>query len=403
MPINQKVIQTAYHFFSEGIILFLLLGPFFHFTYGGIPYWTGVGSLMIVTITFSLLTQFSDRIIWFLLVAPFIGIGYFFVLDVSFFMSIVIVSVLMWRYIVLRQESHLENEKKYLVVTTILVIIYVLIARENNAVIYLIMQFFTLIIGYIMNHTVSVQHQKKRMTYGLGKLFVSLILLLVVSMGLLHLFGVPILFMFWDVVVVNIWQGIVLAVAYISVAIMYVLEFLIKLLPNSNESEFHSNHAEVGVAEEEGLESSPVEMLDINLGWIFTLLLVAFLLYQAVKIYRKRFKQDGEQEIISVTHMPLEEKRGRKPIMTRLRERFFSQPIDPIRKVMYQFEREAEKRQQGRRPSETLTEWFARIDLGANIDAYEKVRYGGGQASSMEVKQLSNQLKDWFSKGSARK
>lgn len=401
MRINQKVIQTAYHFFSEGIILILLLGPFFHYSLDQIPYWTGLTSLFIVTSIFSILTIFTERVIWYLLMAPIIGSGYFFVLDFTLFLCIVISTVLTWRYITLRQDSHLENENKYLMATTILVIIYVLFAQENSAVVYLFLQFFTLMIGYITNHTVSMPYEKKKqLTYGLGKLFLSLVAVLTGLMGLLHLFGVPALFVVWDVVIVNLWNGIALVVASIGVAFMYILQFLINLLPMSDKGQIGSNAGDIGVGEEEDIESFPAEMIDFNIGWIFTVLLLAFILYQAFKIYRKRFKGDEEQDSASVTHTRLTEKRtGRDSLVSRLRQRFFSQPNDPIRKVVYRFERETKKRKQGRQPFETVNEWFSRIGLDADTYIYEKVRYGGEQASSMEVEILSRQLKNWFNKG----
>src|SRR5699024_8792157 len=146
--------------------------------------------------------------------APIVGFGYFYVLDFTLFLSIIITSVLTWRYIALRQDSQLENENKYLMATTVVVIIYVLFAGESSAVVYLFLQFFALMIGYITNHTVSMQHDKKKqMTYGLGKLFLSIVVGLASLMGLLHLFGVPALFVVWDVVVVNLWNGIALIVA----------------------------------------------------------------------------------------------------------------------------------------------------------------------------------------------
>src|SRR5690625_5231682 len=309
MRIDQKVIQTAYHFFSEGIILILLLGPFFNYTFGEIPYWSGLTSLFIVTGIFSILTIFTEKVIWYLLMAPIIGSGYFFISNFTLFLSLVITSILTCRYIVLRQDFHLENENKYLMSTTILVIIYVLFARENSAVVYLFLQFFTLMIGYITNHTVSMPHDKKKqMTYGLGKLFLSLVAVLAGLMGLLHLFGVPALFVVWDVVIVNLWNGIALVVASIGVAFMYILQFLINLLPMSGKGQIGSNAGDIGVGEEEDIESFPGEMVDFNIGWIFTVLLLTFILYQAFKIYRKRFKRDVAQDSTSVTYTQLTDK-----------------------------------------------------------------------------------------------
>src|SRR5690625_2700139 len=400
MRIDQKVIQTAYHFFSEGIILILLLGPFFNYTLGEIPYWTALTSLFIITGVFSILTIFTEKVIWYLLMAPIIGSGYFFILDFTLFLSIVVARVLTWRYIVLRQDSHLENENKYLISTTILVIIYVLFAGENSAVVYLFLQFFALMVGYITNHTVSMPHdKKKRMTYGLGKLFLLLVVVLASLMGLLHLFGVPALFVVWDVVVVNLWNGIALIVAYIGVAFMYVLQFFINLFPMSDEGQTDSDAGNIGVGEEELIETTPGEMVDFNIGWIFTVLLLTFILYQAFKIYRKRFKHDVAQDSTSVTHMRLTDKQtARDSLVSRLRQRFFSKPNDPIRKVVYRFERETKKRNLGRQSFETVNEWFSRIGLDADTSLYEKVRYGGEQASSMEVEILSRQLKEWFNK-----
>src|SRR5690625_7756352 len=113
MRIDQKVIQTAYHFFSEGIILILLLGPFFNYTLGEIPYWTALTSLFIITGVFSILTIFIEKVIWYLLMAPIIGSGYFFIIDFSLFLSIVVASVFNCRYFFLCLASLLENDMTY--------------------------------------------------------------------------------------------------------------------------------------------------------------------------------------------------------------------------------------------------------------------------------------------------
>jgi len=74
------------------------------------------------------------------------------------------------------------------------------------------------------------------------------------------------------------------------------------------------------------------------------------------------------------------------------------QPRDPARKVIYQLDRKTKGQAQGRKPYETLQEWFQRIGLEADTHTYEQVRYGERRADKADIKRLIEQINDWLVK-----
>src|SRR5690625_7288740 len=74
----------------------------------------------------------------------------------------IIALILTWRYVSLRQIYDLENERLYLHWTTFLVLISILFFKENITIIFLIIHFFILIAGYLINHTLIIEHDKQK-------------------------------------------------------------------------------------------------------------------------------------------------------------------------------------------------------------------------------------------------
>src|SRR5690625_5792234 len=84
---------------------------------------------------------------------------FIYLLEFPMLLSAIIALILTWRYVSLRQIYDLENERLYLHWTTFLVLISILFFKENITIIFLIIQFFILIAGYLRSeeHTSELQ------------------------------------------------------------------------------------------------------------------------------------------------------------------------------------------------------------------------------------------------------
>jgi len=391
--------KISYHFLGEGIILFLIVLPIFKYAYYWVPYWTYFISLIFITLAFTLFALFTTRYIWYVITAPILFLIYTYLLEFPMLLSAIIALILTWRYVSLRQIYDLENERLYLHWTTFLVLISILFFKENITIIFLIIQFFILIAGYLINHTLLMEQDKqKQFSFHIGKLLVFISFFVGVCLILLQLFGIPTLFILWDVVIVSLWNGLTIIMAYVGSIIMYGIEYILKLLPDYGNEVVEVSSAEFGEENEDLFDFSAVESNQPYLSWLFAAFILGFILYRVLKVIRKKFNHEQMEESQVVTYHPIKNTEIKESLFKRLTNRFSSQPKDPVRKAIYQFERKTEKLQQGRKPYETLQEWFQRIDLEADIYTYEKVRYGGGQSEGTDVQKLTKQLNDWFEK-----
>src|SRR5690625_4113983 len=244
-----------------------------------------------------------------------------------------------------------------------------------------------------------MEHDKqKQFSFHIGKLLVYIPIHVGVGLILLQLFRIPILFILWDVVLVSLRNGLTVIMAYVGAIIMYVVEYMLQLLPVYGHDVVNDSSAELDEENEELFDFSTVESNQPYLSWLFAAFILGFILYRVLKVIRKKFDQKQMEESQVVTYHPIKNTEIKESLFKRLTNRFSSQPKDPVRKAIYQLDRKTEKLQQGRKPYETLQEWFQRIDLEADIYTYEKVRYGGGQSEGTDVQKLTKQLNDWFEK-----
>ena len=199
MHLKTKTIQTGYHFFGEGIILFLLLFPFFYYAAQPVPYWSYLIHISIISVLYSILTLYSSRFIWYIIAAPLFFLSGFTLFSLPVIISGIIAVVLTWRYINLRKELFIDKEGAYLQWTTILVLVLVIFYQDATAIIYLLIQFFIVILGFITVQTIAHETETENQMPGhVVKLIFGIILSASAAVVILHFLGVPILFFFME-------------------------------------------------------------------------------------------------------------------------------------------------------------------------------------------------------------
>ncbi|WP_237458668.1 hypothetical protein [Pontibacillus yanchengensis] len=73
--------------------------------------------------------------------------------------------------------------------------------------------------------------------------------------------------------------------------------------------------------------------------------------------------------------------------------RFTDKPNEPVRQLFFDFEAFAHKKGFGRKQSETIEDWFERLDAPyADGALYQKVRYGEETLTENEVKTFKEDL-----------
>src|SRR5690625_2994916 len=105
-----------------------------------------------------------------------------------------------------------------------------------------------------------MEHDKqKQFSFHIGKLLVYISIFVGVCLILLQLFGIPILFILWDVVIVSLWNGLTIIMAYVGAIIMYGIEYMLKLLPDYGNEVVNDSSAEFDEENEELFDFSTVE------------------------------------------------------------------------------------------------------------------------------------------------
>jgi len=371
----------------------------FKYTFQFVPYWTYLIGLICTILLFSLFALYTRRFLWYLITAPALFLLYTFLLHIPMLLGAIMVIILTWRYMILRQTAFLEYEKVYLQWATFLVLISVLFLKEYMTIIYLISLLLIFIIGNITIHLLSMKdYNKKQYTLHMGKLFVYITLTITVLLTLLHFVGMPALFILWDVVIVNLWNIITSVFIYVMVILLYGVEFIIQLIPKFETEVGEVHSAEFGLEAEELFKLSTQESNYPHFSWIIGIILFGFILYKLIKLFGKKFNLEQTNESQTKTYHSIKENENKKSLYSRITKRFVHQTNHPVRKLMYQFERKTENVEKGRKPYETLQEWFQRIGLEADIHIYEQVRYGEVKTKREDIQKLTKQLKEWFVK-----
>ncbi|MEN2768401.1 hypothetical protein [Ornithinibacillus xuwenensis] len=390
MQHNHPLIAYAYHFFSEAILLFLIALPILHHRFFFEPYGSYLMVVIGASILYTTLTKLTDNIYVYIMVTPILFVA-FHLLDYPIIFSVLFSILLTWRYINIRNQETVKRESIYILMTIILTIFVSILVHDSQIMLYPFLQFSILFIGFVFSHFIYVSKQdRKRIDYKIPVYFVGIL-----SVGAFLFF---ILFEGFRTVTVTLWKGLLDGASGALIGISNMLSFLEveqRGWPEQDNSDGHEFNPENAgqVIEEPSIVDQLTGLLVLGVTAVLLCAIIIILLWVVKKRIVKRLSgvEQRDEVTINVTEVSLETPRENRSIFGI--KRFFKPPEHPIRKMLLQFERKANKKQKGRKPFETVEDWFNRIGLNANIEIYQRVRYGELNVSDDEKNTLKEQLK----------
>lgn len=390
---NKHVLVTyVYHFLSESIILFLLTVPIFHFYVNvATPYWTYLGVVCVMCLVYTFYTKKTSIYGVYLLTAP-VFIWLFYVVGIPIVMSVLFSGLLTWRYLDIRKDTGLNRESTYLRWAVSISLILVLMIKDMEIVIYALLIFLILMVGYLMSHLVVVEkEERKQFNHSLWGMIIGSFVL--GAMSVLFAFD------FVRFLISKVWAFIryLLLVGIEFIASIVLAFFDFKLEAPENELKMEGQVGGEFQDLIEGVTPSDFGDLSTFMYWAFMTLIVGLLIFIVLRFIRRRFEIIGEDETaeqVSYYELDVDESEQTKPsLLERLKNRAQKRTIHPARKLVYQFEKKLAKHEYGRRSYETIEEWLKRIRMDVDISVYQKVRYGEHDVTEKELHDLRENIR----------
>src|SRR5699024_2482846 len=381
-------ITFAYHFLSEAIILLLIATPILYLHYRWVPYWTYLMLIIALCFVFSLLSKRTTKYSAYLVMAvPLLIV--FYLLDYPHIVNIAFTTLLIWRYLDIRSRSmvDLNRENGYIILTIILTTLVVIIVKDSEIIIYASMQMIGLVFGNIYSHLAVMKKEDRRQFNFKSSAYI------IVPLLLGTLVFIPI-FQSGKFLLSQLWDGFRSIVVLIASVIGQILHLLVQDRSWSNNAEIEESMPLAGEYYNELESESLIEIIAPYVIIGVSLVIVTLIIILAIKLSKKMMKplkQMPASNLVSYSHID-KGMSTTKDILKSFRKRF-TKPRDPIRRLVFDFERRTIRLEKGRKPFETIEEWLRRIGYSANLDIYQKVRYGEEKVSNKEVNELKIELK----------
>ncbi|MUK89971.1 hypothetical protein GMD78_16490 [Ornithinibacillus sp. L9] len=378
MENKNLLITHAYHFISEAIIIFLLLLPATFHHYEGIPYWIYLVIISCICILFSLYAKFDWNHVPYIVTVPIIVL-LFHIVGLPLLLSIILALLLTWRYIAIRSEMHIKRENFYLITTIILGTVLAIFIRDSQALMFVFIQLILVVIGNIISHTAVIKKiDQKAFNRSFWYRFLGILSFASLSFYLLT-----------DVIRNAFLEGYL----YITNGLISGLSNMLGFLPDIKLEDFVDYGAEdspaIGELENPVYQKSISEIPLVAMIYFgLTALAIGLGVFLIIRYFRTRFNFKKEVQEEKNLYQKSEEKLARVKTQKRKYRKQFKKIDHPVRKVIYQFEHYAAKHQKGRKHFETIEEWLRRIGYNANLEVYQKVRYGDIDVSDKEVELL---------------
>lgn len=393
MPAKNEIINIAYHFFAEAMIVFLFATPFMNGEYQWIPYWSYLALILGVCVLYSVYSFYSKGFAWYIVTTPLI-ILIFFLVGYPFVLSVAFPILFTFRYIFLRKDSMLSRESVYLNVTIPLAVFLLIWIRDPEIIIYTFLLLTLLLGGNIYSHLFNLK--KKERHYIGQKMWLTL-----GSFTALFAIAIFLLFSFRDVFN-KMWYGLMEIPGYLGgkVGMLVGYFFPNPKPPEAIDDQDMANLFGEGDKENadqfnellpERNESSIIEEYDYLIYWSIGVIILTIVIIMAVRHFRNRFDPVAEPTDHITTHYNNLETEDETD--SSIFRRLFRAPNNRIRKLIYQFERDAEKVNASRYPYETVDAWMERLGFDVDLTTYKKVRYGGNDnVNDEEAQMLKEQL-----------
>jgi hypothetical protein len=393
---NQKnmLITHAYYLMSEGIILYLVALPISFYYFNAVSWWYYFAIIVGISAVYSIFAKFIKSYVPYILLIPvatsiFYGIGYPILLSLAFS------GVLAWRYIIIRTKLFFNSETTYLSMAIFLTLLGILIVRDIQLVVLPLVQIMINMLGYTISNLVEIKPEdRKSFNRTMWLKWIGSFTMLTVIVYFLRNPLTSAANWFWD-----LFGG---SLSFLVTAIVKLFDFLhINQFVNQH-SNTEMQDIEISNAEE------PYELpsgdpsggnldifMAIIIGALIILFIVAILRAMKAKVREKEQNETANFTKIEEGLNPEERKMKRSLIQKRVKI------DDPVRKLMYQFERKAAKLEMGRLYYESIEDWFNRLGIEGDIEIYQKVRYGEQEVSAKEHEEIKIILKKLENKLSA--
>lgn len=389
-----------YHFVGEALLTFMILLPVTFAYYDTSHYVYYPIIVIFIALLFYMLERKGLQNLWFLLVTTLAGVLLYFA---NFPIGLVVIFpvVFLWRYMRIRRylrssemiKSLIEQESinkanLYIKIGIALTAIVLIYSKEYYIVYYFLLLIFVLYVGYLVSHISTIEKgERKEMNFKVFSLFPVPIALGAVVLLLL---SAPI-----RLVLHRLWLIMWDVFLFILGPILAVIEFLIpesikkltqqeEILPDGGITQENvRQHLEYNA----GIDDAIIRFFTI----VIIFLLLSFIIYRLMRKQDRDILVRTVAETEFIEEVPFEEKES---ILKRLFKRDGKIARHPVRKLIYQLEKDAKKYEVGRYPFESIDEWFERLKLEINVETYKKVRYGQLEVTKEEIEQLEKQIKN---------
>ncbi|MFD2629038.1 hypothetical protein [Oceanobacillus kapialis] len=383
---SHAVTRYAYHFLSEALILFMVLLPFLHHRHMWVPYWSYLTILLITCVLFSLMTMYITNYVVYMAIAPIMA-GVFYFLDYPLFYSVLFSVFFVWRYIMIRKEDIISRESSYILITLMLMVVIGVVVPDIKAMLLPFLVILINVIGFLWSHLGALsKKERKQVDKKLIPVFIAILIA-----------GAIFIYFTYDIIrwaISGLFFGIISFLGGSASWFSNLLQFI--QVPEHEWPE-QQNDMQTGDGFWNELEdTSTIEQITPYLVVAAGITLVIFIIILFVVYWKRRFHKPAEEQEANpnITYSEIGNNEGMEFGKTRRFNRWLNKPKHPVRKLVYQFEREAKKNNKGRKHYETLEEWLNRIEINADLEVYQMVRYGEiEQVNEDDVIKLRNAIK----------
>ncbi|MGP4108968.1 hypothetical protein ACTWQM_18165 [Virgibacillus sp. L01] len=399
MDNNSRIVKFM-QLFSESIMFYFILIPIFTFTQDPYPFWS---YLLITGLTLILFDICMRMIKNYAVYIPVIAIAFSFMYYIFNYPILAIalwLGFITWRYAYIERNNPSDNQLTILTLTSVMFFLEIMFINHPNLIWFGILQFIIILCGYwlkLMNNMEKHSKLKTSLTFSTfgiillaGGIFTYVLYPLIKGLISFILSGVVILFQY-------IVFGIVNFAGFLGLDFRVFLNLVDEKTFNQATSSFKENMDEFD--EIANIDSSYDGGIQI-INWWTILIALTLLIVITIFLFRKKVIQenvpDGKQSSIS-TAAPI------KPSSNEVRglRKYFSswKTVNPLRRKVFKLEQKAHTNGSGRQPSETIEEWFSRLNINPSyLDLYQKIRYGDKDLTHEEKERFVHLLDELMTK-----
>jgi len=369
---KEIVIAHAYYFLCEMLLLFLLTFPLFYHYYVWVPFKSYLLILAATCLIFSYIAYKKMHPIWLWSCFP-VLCAFFVMLDYPMFFAILFSVVYVIDYAIIHKQELLKREAIYIISGIIISGILLLITNTWTFLSYLMLLILFVFVGYTISNIAGAEKQaRKQFPY---RLFLYFIIALT---GIGAVFSI-----FANVLkdsVLFIWHSMISIFTYGLNIMAYGIGYFFSAERSGWPKQKHNDvdQPDNPVTEQDISQYIPDYLMTVITIVIFCLMF-AIIVFLTIKYFKNRKKKQvvhrsnipsNTADNIHYADIAVTQKETKK------RVRMFKKPEHPIRKLVFRFERKAEKYNKGRLPFETVSEWLKRIGMDDELSIYQQVRYG---------------------------